>query len=143
MASDYGIRFIRFTPLDISPGSLLVKGLSFHPKSGQWNEIEREIPELIYDRCFTAEISNRKSKPIVEWLKSILNDILGLGLPDKWTVYKALKADPVIKSYLPATTIAEMPRISCASLQKKIMHLEACIRIRSRGIIHLELTGKR
>lgn len=73
MASDYGIRFIRFTPLDISPGSLLVKGLSFHPKSGQWNEIEREIPELIYDRCFYGrDQQSKKQNRLSNGSKSIL-----------------------------------------------------------------------
>ncbi|MCY7753820.1 YheC/YheD family protein [Bacillus haynesii] len=144
-ASDYGIRFIRFTPLDISPGSLLVKGLSFHPKSGQWNEIEREIPELIYDRCFYGrDQQSKKAKPIVEWLKKYpKTTFLGLGLPDKWTVYKALKADPVIKSYLPATTIAE----NAQDILRKLAKEKSCILKPAsgsggRGIIHLELTGK-
>ena len=72
VASDYGIRFIRFTP-GYFPGSLLVKGLSFHPKSGQWNEIEREIPELIYDRCFYGrDQQSKKQNRLSNGSKSIL-----------------------------------------------------------------------
>ncbi|MED1738376.1 YheC/YheD family protein [Bacillus swezeyi] len=145
MASDYGIRFIRFTPLDISPGSTLVKALTYHSKSGQWNEVEREIPELIYDRCFYGkDQQSKKAKPIVDWLKKYpKTKFLGLGLPDKWTVYKALRADPILKSYLPATSLAGSAQDVLRRLTKeKKCILKPAYGSGGRGMIHLEMTGK-
>ncbi|ATH94917.1 endospore coat-associated protein [Bacillus glycinifermentans] len=144
-ASDYGIGFIRFTPLDISPGSMLVKALTYHPKSGQWNEVEREIPELIYDRCFYGRNQqSKKAKPIVEWLKKYpKTEFLGLGLPEKWTVYNALKADPVLQAYLPPTSLAASAQTVLRRLAKeKSCILKPAYGSGGRGIIHLELSGK-
>ncbi|WFA06259.1 YheC/YheD family protein [Bacillus sp. HSf4] len=145
MASEYGIRLIRFTPLDISPGSLFVKALTYHPKSGQWNEVEREIPEVIYDRCFYGrDQQSKKAKPIVEWLKKYPKTVfLGLGLPDKWMVYKALKADSILQSYLPATRLAASAQDILRLLAKeKSCILKPASASGGRGIIHLEMTGK-
>ena len=61
-APQYNVRLARFTPFDIFPDSLRVKALVYHPQSGKWNETEIDIPEYIYDRCFTENPLKRKSQ---------------------------------------------------------------------------------
>ncbi|MDA1476044.1 YheC/YheD family endospore coat-associated protein [Bacillus changyiensis] len=143
-ASNDGIRFIRFTPLDITPGSTQIKAHSYHPKSAQWNEIKCEIPDWIYDRCFYGKDQrSRKAKPIVEWLKKYpKTSFLGYGLPDKWTVFKTLKTNSIVQAYLPLTTIAK----SGQDILRRLAKEKSCVLKPAysggRGIIYLEMTGK-
>lgn len=80
-APEFGIRFIRFTPFDISPDTLRVKASVYHSASSTWNETEMAIPDYIYDRCFYGKDSHsQKAKPIVEWLKNIRKRNLSGGV---------------------------------------------------------------
>ncbi len=61
-APEFGIRFIRFTPFDISPDTLRVKASVYHSASSTWNETEMAIPDYIYDRCFYGKDSHSKKQ---------------------------------------------------------------------------------
>ncbi|MCY8910406.1 YheC/YheD family protein [Bacillus atrophaeus] len=144
-APDFGIRFVRFTPFDISPDTLRVKALAHHPSSGKWNETEINIPNFIYDRCFYGKDSHsHKAKPIVEWLKKYpKTEFLGFGLPDKWAVLNDLQQNPLINPYIPETIqITKYEQIYSFLLKEKTCILKPAFGSGGRGVILLELGKK-
>ncbi|MBT2573972.1 YheC/YheD family protein [Bacillus sp. ISL-51] len=144
-APDYNVRFVRFTPFDISPETLRVKALVYHPKSGKWNESEIDIPEYIYDRCFYGKAAGaQKAKPIVEWLKKYpKTEFIGRGLPDKWTVTDALQQHHLISPYIPETIqVSRYEQIQSYLTKEKACILKPAFGAGGRGIILLE-SGKK
>lgn len=139
-APEFGIRFIRFTPFDISPDTLRVKASVYHSASSTWNETEMAIPDYIYDRCFYGKDSqSQKAKPIVEWLKKYpKTEFIGRGLPDKWTVLHDLQQHPVINPYIPETMkVSRYDQIHSFLSKEKACILKPAFGAGGRGVILL------
>ncbi|KIN27763.1 spore coat associated protein SpaC [Bacillus subtilis] len=144
-APEFGIRFIRFTPFDISPDTLRVKASVYHSASSTWNETEMAIPDYIYDRCFYCKDSHsQKAKPIVEWLKKYpKTEFIGRGLPDKWTVLHDLQQHSVINPYIPETIkVSRYEQIHSFLSKEKACILKPAFGAGGRGVILLKLGKK-
>ncbi|ALC80594.1 MULTISPECIES: YheC/YheD family endospore coat-associated protein [Bacillus] len=139
------IQFVRFTPFDLSPDSMLINALSYHTPSGQWNDSTIEIPEFIYDRCFYGRDSlSKKAKPIVDWLKKYpKTTFLGYGLADKWTIQNYLQSHADLKAYLPDTSLVSgFSHIADLLMKEKACVLKPVSGGGGRGVILLEFRDK-
>jgi hypothetical protein len=118
-ADAYGMECFRFLPSNINPITHMVKGKKYHPGKGIWEEDERPLPALLYDRCFYGEDEHSKQcMPIVSWLKS-RDDItfLGYGLPNKLELYESLKTS-ILSPYLPVSQLVTNEGIVLSELEK-------------------------
>lgn len=118
-ADAYGMECFRFLPSSINPITHMVKGKKYHADKGVWEEDERPLPTLLYDRCFYGDDEHSKQcMPIVSWLKS-RDDItfLGYGLPNKLELYESLK-NSILAPYLPASQLVSNQEIVLTELDK-------------------------
>lgn len=99
----YGIQVIVFHPKMINWNTRMING--WHWCQGKWILTKKEIPSLIYDRCFYIDSEHyRRLKPLI---KPIENDpsiqLLGKALGGKYQTYQILKKNPKLLPYLPPT----------------------------------------
>ncbi|MGD6818040.1 YheC/YheD family protein [Metabacillus sp. 84] len=142
-AEAYGLNVFRFCPADIQPGTVLVKGFLYGNEG--WSPTLQSLPAFIYDRCFYSKDSrSSKSRPIAEWLKNRPDTIfLGKGLPDKWSVYEAIKKDSTLSFYLPETSLLHTAKdVLPLLLRERQCMLKPVYGSQGRGIIALTLSGK-
>ncbi|WP_018662297.1 YheC/YheD family protein [Heyndrickxia acidiproducens] len=119
-SKQYGTDLYLFSPLDLVPGTQMVKGFRFDTGKKQWSGCEFQIPACLYDRCFYGEDqASKDARKIVSWLKE-RKDItfLGYGLPNKGNLYDRLKDDPRISPYLPKTIRATDPERVLSELNR-------------------------
>lgn len=96
-AQKYKIECFRFAPSNINPITHNVSGEKYLATEKKWHNEEFPIPEVLYDRCFYGEQPIAKtSLAIMKWLKK-RDDLLflGLGLPNKWSIYDTLSNSPL------------------------------------------------
>jgi glutathione synthase/RimK-type ligase-like ATP-grasp enzyme len=144
-AKAQNIQFVRFTPFDLSPDTMLINAQSYHASSGTWNDLAMEIPEYIYDRCFYGrDTLSKKAKPIVDWLKKYpKTTFLGYGLADKWTIQSHLQSHADLKAYLPHTSLVTgFSHLSEVLKKEKACVLKPVSGGGGRGVILLEVSGK-
>lgn len=144
-AEAHQIQFVRFSPFDLSPDSMLINALSYDAPSGKWNDSTVEIPEYIYDRCFYGKDSlSKKAKPIVDWLKKYpKTTFLGYGLADKWTIHSYLQSHAGLKSYLPDTSLVTgFSQLSDLLTKEKACVLKPVSGGGGRDVILLEFSDK-
>jgi hypothetical protein len=118
-AEHYGMECFRFLPSKINPVTHMVKGKKYNADTDAWEEDERPLPALLYDRCFYGDDEHSKQcMPIVSWLKS-RSDItfLGYGLPNKLELYDSLK-NSILSPYLPASQLVSNEETVLAELDK-------------------------
>jgi glutathione synthase/RimK-type ligase-like ATP-grasp enzyme len=143
-AETYGMECFRFLPSSINPITHMVKGNKFNSGSCLWEEDERSIPKLIYDRCFYGDDEHSKQcMPIVSWLKS-RNDItfLGYGLPNKLEIYESLK-NSILSPYLPISQFVSNEEIILSELdQNKKLILKPINGSQGYGIYYVKKQKK-
>ena len=103
------VELLLFSPLQIHPHTEWIQGYRFCTDTNGWIKDIFTIPEYIYDRTFYHDdFTSKQAKAIVQWLKN-RDDIcfLGYGLPNKWTIYQALKKQERVSPYLPETYLIE------------------------------------
>lgn len=114
-----GMECFRFLPSSINPVTHMVKGKKYNPDSQLWEDDERRLPALLYDRCFYGDDEHSKQcLPIVTWLKN-RQDItfLGYGLPNKLELYKFLK-NSLLSPYLPSSNFVSSEEVVLSELNK-------------------------
>lgn len=103
-----GIQVVRLSPLSCNFSTLTATGWRYDLSAGQWTKDVFPVPDFIYDRCFYPPGSKEKKRvtEASEQLKK-LSVFLGSGLPNKWAVYRWLRKDSRIASFLPPTQLLE------------------------------------
>jgi hypothetical protein len=103
------VEVFMFSPLQIHPHTEWIQGFRYCTDTACWVKDIFTIPEYIYDRTFYQDdFTSKQAKAIVQWLKN-RDDLcfLGYGLPNKWTIYQALKEQEKVSPYLPETYLIE------------------------------------
>ncbi|WP_169056205.1 YheC/YheD family protein [Bacillus pumilus] len=118
-APAYGLKVVRFTPLDLKPASNLIQGQTYTIGQG-FTTAEFEIPDLIYDRClYKHDAQSKKAKPIMEWLKKYpKTDFLNTGISNKMMLFEQLRLLPALQPYLPVCSLLKEPSDLLSMLRK-------------------------
>lgn len=118
-APDYGLKVVRFTPLDLKPASNVIQGQTFTVGQG-FAAAEFEIPDLIYDRClYKHDAQSKKAKPIMEWLKKYpKTHFLNTGISNKMMLFEQLRLLPSLQPYLPVCSLLKEPSDLLSMLRK-------------------------
>lgn len=84
----------------------------FLDDKGNWKSSTRNLPTLIYDRCFYPNITQYKSyKPAIHKLRNDPNiQLLGRPLGGKVQTYEILKKNEMIAPHLPDTVLYRSPK---------------------------------
>ncbi|MGE6630836.1 YheC/YheD family protein [Bacillus sp. NPDC077027] len=120
-AASFGIEVVRFTPLDLQPGSNVIQGRQYSAEKGDFEHAKFSIPNLIYDRCLYQQNSvSKKAKPIMDWLKKYpKTQFLSLGFPaNKWLLYQHLHTNDSLRPYLPTCSILKDSAVIVAYLKE-------------------------
>ncbi|TYS31533.1 YheC/YheD family protein [Bacillus pumilus] len=109
-APTFGLEVVRFTPLDLKPGSHMIQGQTYTIDLG-FSDAEFPIPDLIYDRCvYQHDTQSKKAKPIMEWLKKYPKTVfLNTSLSNKMQLFEQLRLLPSLQPYLPACSLLKEP----------------------------------
>lgn len=133
----------RFIPTSIDPITEKVHGEKFNQEALEWESAVFEIPMYLYDRCFYGDDPvSLRSQPIMNWLKNRpYSTFIGLGLPNKWEIYNALKSDEELAAYTPKTIKASsVPKIINKLIKDKKLLLKPKNGSQGKGIIGLMVT---
>jgi len=144
LAEPCGIECYRFSPANINPLTLKVKGKKFISQTKSWVDKEFPIPTIIYDRCFYGDDDySKQCIPIVSWLKNRPDiTFLGYGLPNKLELYEVLKST-VLSAYLPPTQAVSSTNIVLNELiSKKRIILKPINGSQGNGIYYLKKNNK-
>lgn len=139
-AASLQMEVYRFLPSAVDPQTETVKGERYCSNEQKWIQDTFPLPQYLYDRCFyTNQISYKKDYPTVSWLKSHRDiTFIGYGLPNKWKVYNALKANARLLPFLPRTTEVKNSQIVLEELEKhKKLILKPASGSQGKGIIAL------
>jgi hypothetical protein len=100
-----------FTPRGVDWIGKRVTGFVYDRATGRWEVRNLPLPDLVYDRFF---YSPGRPAPGLRGLARRLREaggtrFLGIGLPDKYRVYRLLADDGVLRAHLPPHRLAAGP----------------------------------